>query len=446
MFSSALAVLSAVALLPVQEQDSTHAQPMRDAAMKWHATGTSWVPASTPMDGIRVPVGNWSFMTHGYVNLNYASDPDPRGDQDVFSTNMIMGRLGGTLGPGHFEARLMLSGEPAMGAAGYPLLLQTGETADGIAPLRDRQHPHDLLMEVGALYRANVAEGFTLFGYVAPVGEPALGPTAFVARRSSRDNPIAPIGHHFLDATHISYGVVTAGLVANQDVKLEVSLFNGREPDEKRWEPDKIRLNSVTARVTVNPHRDWSMQASLAEQSSPEQVHPGIDVQKLTLSVTYNRPIGTGNWQTTAAFGRSKNQRTVIPVSEARATFSPPVLEHYLSGQDLSGLPEDSLFLVFPSRVQRALLLESSLQWKIHSTFVRAEYAEKDELFDPSDVRHSAVYRVGKVTLGYSLDIPIGSFRYGIGIAGTLNVIPRDLRSEYGATPVGAVAFMKLRL
>jgi len=50
----------------------------------------------------------------------------------------------GEEGDALFGFRVMGSIEPVMGRSGYPLLLQTGETADGTTPLLDRQHPHDV--------------------------------------------------------------------------------------------------------------------------------------------------------------------------------------------------------------------------------------------------------------------------------------------------------------
>jgi hypothetical protein len=54
-------------------------------------------------------------------------------------------------------------------------------------------------------------------------------------RASIMDSPEAPITHHWLDSTHITFGVVTAGVVVG-DWKLEASRFRGREPDESRFD------------------------------------------------------------------------------------------------------------------------------------------------------------------------------------------------------------------
>src|SRR4030095_11229460 len=144
----------------------------------------------------------------------------------------------------------MLSGEHAtIGKEGYPLLLQTGETADGVTPLIDRQHPHDLFMELAGAY--SVSSGHrALFCYGGRPGEPALGPPAFMHRFSGVNIPVAPITHHWLDSTHITYGVLTAGAVVDR-VKVEASAFRGREPDEDRLDIESPELESHSFPVFV---------------------------------------------------------------------------------------------------------------------------------------------------------------------------------------------------
>src|SRR5213593_4131529 len=161
-----------------------------------------------------------------------------------------------------------------IGARGYPLLLQSGESYGG-TPLHDRQHPHDLFMELAALYERPVGRDLGLSVYLAPVGEPAVGPVAFPHRPSAADDPLAPISHHWQDGTHITFGVVTAG-VFTRDVKLEASWFNGREPDENRTDFDYAgrRLDSYSGRLTVNPGPRWSFSAWYAYLKSPEGLHP----------------------------------------------------------------------------------------------------------------------------------------------------------------------------
>jgi hypothetical protein len=385
-------------------------------------------------------------MVHARVSLNYTEDPSPRGSTQAFSTNLAMARLGRPLGAGRLEVHVMATTEPWMGPRGYPLLLQTGETADRLNPLFDRQHPHDLIMEAAAFYRVALDQHTELFLYGAPVGEPALGPTAFMHRASAGDNPVAPIAHHFLDGTHITYGVVTAGIVNNGALKIEGSLFNGREPDPDHWAPDRLRLDSYAMRVTLAPRPNWVFQTSVGEQMSPEQVHPGINYVKLTASATYNRPLAHGNLQITAAVGRNRRQETVIPVPVARRTFSPTVLQYYLNQADTLGIPVDSLSLYFPERIQTATMLEWALRLRGHSVFGRLEYAQKDELFLPSDLRHGNVFDVGKLNMGYAYDIPVGPLRLGVGATGSIGAIPPSLQSVYGRWPVSGLVFTRVEI
>src|SRR5262249_48321365 len=156
-------------------------------------------------------------------------------------------------------------------ARGYPLLLASGETADGVTPLIDRQHPHDLFMELSAAYSHRLTDRTALFVYAGLPGEPAFGPPAFMHRLSIMDSPEAPISHHWLDSTHITFGVVTAGIVLDR-VKLEVSRFHGREPDQHRYDIETGALDSTALRVSWNPTAHWSLQASWADVTSPEQL------------------------------------------------------------------------------------------------------------------------------------------------------------------------------
>src|SRR4029077_10356285 len=143
----------------------------------------------------------------------------------------------------------MLSLEPLTASArGYRELFQSGEVYQG-EPIVDRQHPHDFLMQAAVVYRIPIdyRTAFTIAG--GPVGEPALGPIAFMHRPSAAENPAAPLGHHTLDSTHIAMGVITAALDRGP-FTIETSLFNGREPDDNRWDlMDPGPLDSWSARA-----------------------------------------------------------------------------------------------------------------------------------------------------------------------------------------------------
>jgi hypothetical protein len=212
------------------------------------ASGTAWQPDSTPMFMWHARSGDWRLGLH--TNSFFGFDgANSRGDDQFLSINWLMGMATHPVGTGDLTFRAMLSAEPAtMPKNGYPLLLQTGESFEG-EPLHDRQHPHDLFMELAARYRRPIGDTFGLELYAAPVGEPAIGPAAFPHRFTSMGDPLAPLGHHWFDSTHITFGVLTAGVFTNK-LKLEGSWFNGREPDEERWDFDFRQPDSVAARLS----------------------------------------------------------------------------------------------------------------------------------------------------------------------------------------------------
>jgi hypothetical protein len=400
------------------------------------ASGTSWLPGSTPMEAYHFGAGEWSFMVHGFANFVFQEESEPRGSSEFFSTNAAMLTVRRSVGAGKLGVRFMGSLEPTLGAEGYPLLLQTGETADGMNPLFDRQHPHDVLMEAALTYSRPISSQNSFFVYFAPVGEPAIGPPAFMHRFSASDNPVPPIVHHWFDSTHITYGVLTFGLVHKDKLKLDGSIFNGREPDAERWDLDPIRLNSYSMRFTLNPTPNWSVQASFAQLDSPEQIHQGIDVIRLSASAAYNRRLSAGNWQTTLAWGRNKRARTFL-------TFQPPAIDgtthvHFVPGE----------FGVSPVLTQNALLAESAVRLRErHAMFARMEWAEKDELFDASDPRHALVSNVSKLSFGYVYDfVRAGHLRVGAGAYGSVHFVTEELSDLYGEFPTSYGFYLRLKI
>ena len=238
-------------------------------AMTREASGTSWQPDAVPHDAFHDALGGWELMGHALLNGVYDSQSGPRGDTQWFVSGWLMGAARRDLDAGDvLNLRLMLSPEPLMGDRGYPLLLASGETADGKTPLLDRQHPHDLVMEMSASYAHDIGQSDSVFLYAGYPGEPALGPPAFPHRASAMDIPEAPITHHFLDSTHITFGVATLGYV-HDDWKLEVSRFTGREPDQQRFDFDAARFDSTSARLSWNPDANWSLQASWGFSEKP---------------------------------------------------------------------------------------------------------------------------------------------------------------------------------
>lgn len=362
------------------------------------ASGTAWQPDASVHGGVHLMAGDWMLMGHALIDGVYDWQQGTRGGDKGFVSGMVMGMARRPAGPGMLQVRAMLSPEPIMGARGYPLLLAAGESADGATPLVDRQHPHDLFMELSASYSLPLSGRGSAFVYAGLPGEPAFGPPAFMHRASIMDSPEAPITHHWLDSTHVSFGVVTAGLTLGA-VKLEASRFNGREPDRHRWDIETGALDSTALRLSWNPNRNLALQASWAHLVSPEQLAPAQNSTRWSASAIYTRPLGAhGWWSTTLAWGRR-------------------------DGDD-------------------AFALESAAGLGAWTLFTRAEYAENDEL-----ALAGPAYHVGKVSLGAIRDFRVAPHvRLGLGALYALNFVPTALEPAYSGDPRGAMLFLRLRI
>ena len=383
-------------------------------AITLHGTsGTSAEPNSTPMPMLMTSWGKWMLMFHGEAFLNVLQQSGNRGSDKVFSTNWFMPMAQRELGPGTFTMRTMLSLEPAtVTNQYYPELFQQGETAYG-KPIVDGQHPHDFVMELAALYDLNLGDKTLLSFYVAPVGDPAMGPTAYAHRASASENPIAPLGHHLQDSTHIADDVITTGLTYKV-ARLEASGFHGREPDEFRWDIDSGRIDSWSIRATVNPAQNWSAQYSFAHLTSPEALHPNENVDRMTASVMYNRPITRGNWASTLVWGRNRTSDGVV---------------------------------------WNGYLAESTLRFaKRNYVWGRIENADRtNELLfrnipEPPNLQESIIGRVQAYTVGYDRDFMFPHFAVAPGAQLMVYSTPDTLKAQYGSHPVGALVFLRVRL
>jgi hypothetical protein len=272
------------------------------------ASGTAWQPDLTPMYGVHIGAGNWEWMLHGNAFGQYLYESGNRGADQAGSINWFMAMARRNVGSGRVGVRTMFSAEPGtIGGCGYPDLLATGELCGG-ETIHDRQHQHDVFMELAVEYDRPLAGSWRWQAYAGAAGEPALGPVAFPHRASALSNPLAPISHHWLDASHITFGVITGGLFSAR-WKLEGSVFNGREPDEDRIDLDFAALDSYSARVEFNPSPSVSLQISGGRLTDAEAGHAGdarASVTRATASVAYHHRIREGDlWATTAAWGRN---------------------------------------------------------------------------------------------------------------------------------------------
>jgi hypothetical protein len=323
---------------------------------------------------------------------------------------MLMAMARRPIGDGTLQFRAALSPDPLMGKKGYPLLLASGETANGVDRLIDRQHPHDFFMELSASVSQNLGTKGSAFLYAALPGEPAFGPPAFMHREAIMDSPEAPISHHWLDSTHISFGVLTAGVVLAR-FKIETSRFNGREPDEHRWNIETGALDSSAVRVSWNPSRTLSLQGSWGHFEDPEQLEPGVDQKRWSASELWADEIAPG-WKaaTTLAWGRKS------------------IADH---GQRLK---------------DDAYVAEASLKHGPWTAVARGEMTENRELLDIEE--HGPAYTVGKVSLGAVHDFKVAE-NLALGVGGLLavNFVPDGLEHEYGGNnPIGAMGFLRLKI
>jgi hypothetical protein len=373
------------------------------------ASGTAWQPDVSSHAGLHAMRGDWMLMGHVLMNGVYDWQEGPRGDEKGFVSGMVMGMARRELESGDaLQFRAMLSPDPFMGKRGYPILLASGETADGVAPLVDRQHPHDLFMELSASYSHRLSDANSVFLYAGLPGEPAFGPPAFMHRLSILDSPEAPISHHWLDSTHIVFGVVTAGVVHDR-WKVEVSRFKGREPDEHRYNIESPKLDSTAVRLSWNPTDNLSLQASWAEAKSVEQLEPDEDATKWSASAIYTVPVGAdGWWSTTAAWGRRSAAH----------------------GEQLD-----------------AYVLESAVKpndaWTV---FARAERTQNNEL-DVGAGHHGETFTVSKASIGAIRDWRMAPrVKVGLGALYAQNFVPAGLEASYGGHPNGGMAFMRLKI
>jgi len=403
--------------------------------MQRMGSGTSWLPDATPMHASHMMLGGWELMLHGLAFLQYDDQGSKRGDKQLGSVNWGMIMAGHNLAGGRLSLRGMLSAEAfTVGSRGYPLLLQSGESYHG-QPLHDRQHPHDLFMELAALYDHAIGNNLAVSLYAAPVGEPAIGPVAFPHRPSAANDPLAPLGHHWQDATHISFGVITAG-VYTRTVRLEGSIFNGREPDEVRTNFDyKGRsLDSYAGRLTVNPNPNWSLSGSYAYLKSPEQLNPTESVHRMVASVLYGRPFGvTGDWASSLIYGANKY------------AGQPSLSNSVLAESNLS-LDERNTVFGRAELVQKGpedLAIAGSTMPLLPPPLQGISVDQSPGAGGGS----ASVYAVGEMTLGYVREIAsVYGGSLGLGVAGTLNMVPSTLEDTYGTrTPLGATVFLRVR-
>ncbi|MBV9009883.1 MAG: hypothetical protein JO354_12080 [Verrucomicrobia bacterium] len=364
--------------------------------MAREGSGTSWLPDSSPMYGRMFMLGDDTLMLHGAAFPRYTNVSTRRGDDRIDAPNWLMAMYSHPLNDNaQLGARIMLSLDPLTeGGRGYPLLYQSGESWQG-EPLHDRQHPHDLFSELSVSYSQKIASDLSALLYFGYPGEPALGPPTFMHRPSAMDDPDAPLGHHWQDSTHVTFGVATAALQW-RTLKLEGSIFTGREPDENRYDFDRPRFDSYSGRISWNPTPDLALQFSHGYLRSPEATEPDANVHRTTASVLYNKSLGAdANWASTFVWGQNNT-------THEGATES--------------------------------FLLESNLQRGRDTVYARVERVEKSahELVLPEEF-HDEIFPLYSASFGYVRDLTHAKgIDVGLGGQFTISHRPSELNAVYG--------------
>jgi hypothetical protein len=408
--SSAGAQVGVVTDDPAESKTDMPGMDMSQPGPDWmpspdNGSGTGWQPASTAGHMWMKSVGAWDLMAHGVIFLDYNQQGGPRGEGKAESVNWLMLMEQHKLGRGKILFREMFSAESLTSPhPGFPELFQTGETYHG-QPLVDHQHPHNVFAELSLYYIAPLNHKVSCLFYGGPAAEPALGPVVYLHRASAAELPLAPLSHHLQDSTHTSFGAVTTGLDVER-FRIEGSLFNGREPDEKRYTIQFASLDSWSARLSVAASRNWTAQYSYGRLEHPEALEPGSQ-RRQTASVEYVRPFARGSWATSMIWGR------------VHKVFD----DHNLNGY----------------------LLETTANFKLRNyAFSRVELVDKDELF-PNNPSFPS-YRIGAYTFGGARDLLQSRlWQLALGADFTFYSKPATLDPAYGRNPVSFQIFLRVR-
>lgn len=387
--------------------------------MSREGSGTSWIPDSSPMhasmkmfkDGSMVMLHGTTFVRYTSIGSDRDVSAAGKGSRKRFDApTMFMAMYTKPINErSQLGLRAMLSLDPIIERGyGYPLLYQSGELFRG-EPLHDRQHPHDFISELAATYSYKFNDKNSFFIYAGLPGEPALGPPMYLHRPSGMNNPDAPIGHHWQDATHITFGVITAGFTHDK-VKFEVSAFNGTEPDENRWAFDRPKPNSFSGRLSYNPTKEWAFQISHGYLKYPERSEPDLKVlRRTTASAIYNKAFdGNKNWSNTFVWGRNSSDQ----------------------GNSNS------------------FLFESNYEFYKNSIFGRLEQVQKNAHELVLEAPHpEGNFLVGAYSIGYLREIVKGKkLDVGLGGIATFNTNPSSIAPFYGGTKhSGWQIFLRIR-
>ena len=385
----------------------------RSLPMNRNGSGTGWNPDASPMYMWMKSTEKTDWMFHGNIFLRYTSQDifsaGSRGENEFSAPNWFMAMMNRKIGAkGLLNATAMISLDPITeGGNGYPLLLQSGETYKG-ERLVDRQHPHDLFSGLSVGYTQMLNKDVDVFGYFGYPGEPALGTTTFMHRVSAMNNPDAPLGHHWQDATHITFGVGTLGM-RYKNLKAEGSIFTGREPDEDRYDFDKARFDSYSYRLSFNPTENWTMQFSQGFITSPEALEPEEDVTRTTASVLYAKQLS---------------------------------IDDHVSAAAIWGLNDKGV-----DHKEHSFLLEGNYQFIKNALYSRYEYVQKSkEELDLDNGFPDKKFNVHAFTAGYNRQLlSFRNINLNTGSQFTVYGVDKNLQTLYGKMPISFQVYLQLR-
>ena len=373
------------------------------------------MPPAGPPDPMKAmeamePMDHWMTMFHGYAFLNFNRQDGPSGGSEFVSPNHVMVTSMRSLWGGKVSLLGTFTLEPVtIPPEGSLELFQRGETYKGVL-LVDHQHPHDLFVQLAAAWERPLSSSARIRLYLAPVGEPALGPEAYPHRLSASENPTAPLSHHNTDSTHISSDVITGGVTVGR-VTVEASGFHGREPDENRWNIDQGKLDSYSGRLTVAAPAGFSFQVSSGFRTHPEALEPGNQTRS-TASASWQR--GDASYFFAATLATGLNQ-----TDEGREWGHLLEWTWKFTGKNF-----------FYGRVEK---VDRDVYELLHKQ-QRPENLPRDRV------------SVEAVTLGFVRNLPsVPGTETGVGADLTFYWFPSRLDSAYGSHPVSIHGFLRVR-
>ena len=377
------------------------ASPQMPEKMSQEGSGTSWLPASSPIYASMYDINDWMLMLHGNIMPRYDHQGGPRGGEKFDAPNWMMAMLSNDVGTnGHIAFRGMFSLDPLTEGKGYPQLFQSGDTWQG-KPLPDYKDPHNLFDELSATYSQRVADQTSAFLYFGYPGEPALGPPVFMHRPSAMSNSEAPISHDWMDGLHITFGVATAGVIVG-NFKLEGSAFNGSAPSTNLYGIDKLRINSYSGRLSFNPSDDLAFQISRGYITNPDG--DSVNVIRSSASAIYTQNYGGGSWwSTTLSWG--ENHAVNLEREEA-------------------------------------LLMESQYTIPDYTFFGRAEYIQKSDADLALSENRMLLHDLSYIAIGLTRTLfHVAGMDAQIGSQISYHFVPESLISLYSAHPISYEIF-----